>query len=69
MKLKTYLSACTRQEKATLVEKLNTSLAYLSQLANGHRKAGASILLKIELATSGKVTPQDLRPDLYDTAA
>ncbi|MBI4695538.1 MAG: helix-turn-helix domain-containing protein [Gammaproteobacteria bacterium] len=48
-----------------MAEKLETSIAYLSQLAHGHRKPGARILARIESATGGQVTPADMRPDLF----
>ena len=63
MNFKTYYSSLTTGEKINLSKRLDTSVAYLSQLANGHRKAGAKILLKIESATFGNITPQMLRPD------
>ena len=63
MNLKTYLSACSEQEKNELAEKFDTSVAYLNQLATGYRKAGVKFLMGIESATDGKVTPAELRSD------
>lgn len=64
MMFKDYFSSLSSDEKSSLASAMGTSVAYLSQIAHGHRKAGANLLLKIESATSGKVTPYDLRPDL-----
>lgn len=50
------------ENKQVLADDLSTSVAYLSQIANGHRNAGASILLTIESATSGEIKPEDIRP-------
>ena len=63
MNFKTYYRNLTASEKSALASRLDTSLAYLSQLAYGHRKAGAKFLLRIEKATGGKVTPTGLRQD------
>ncbi len=51
--------------KRKLATSLDTSVAYLSQIANGHRKAGFVLAKAIEDATSGAVTREDLRPDVY----
>ena len=47
-----------------LAKNIETSPAYLSQLAYGHRKASPRMAKKIEDATDGQVTVADLRPDL-----
>lgn len=63
MKFKDYWCGLAPQEKLELAERLTTSNDYLSQLAYGHRKAGAKFLLAIESATNGKVKPNELRSD------
>lgn len=45
-------------EKIELAKRLNTSLAYLSQLAHGHRNPGGKILREIRSATDGSVTAE-----------
>jgi DNA-binding transcriptional regulator YdaS (Cro superfamily) len=65
MKFKTYYDNLTAAGKRDLAKKAKTSAAYLSQLANGHRKAGLKTLFVIEAATKNRVTKKDLRPDLY----
>ncbi len=42
------MKSLSHQEKVEFAEKADTSLAYLSQLANGHRKAGLKTMLAIE---------------------
>ena len=56
-----YYNQLTAKEKKELAVKLDTSVAYLSQLATGHRKAGAKYLLRIEAVTNGVLKPTDLR--------
>lgn len=63
MKYTDYYASLSAAEKRELAERLDTSVAYLSQLASGHRRAGASILLRIEAATDGQVSPQEMRSD------
>jgi DNA-binding transcriptional regulator YdaS (Cro superfamily) len=52
-------------ERADFAAKANTSSAYLSQLAHGHRKAGLKLIHAIELASNGEVGGHDLRPDIF----
>jgi len=63
MRFQSYYRDLTAQEKRDLAEALQTSVAYLSQLANGHRKAGVKILSRITDATGGKLAWTDLRDD------
>lgn len=65
MNLKSYLKTLDEKGVKTLADALQTTPAYLQQLAYGHRKAGAPILLRIEVATNNLVSQQELRPDLY----
>jgi len=69
MKFSDYYTSLDAEGKAALAARLRTSVPYLSQLAHGHRKAGAALLMQIEGATSGAVQPHDLRPDLAGAAA
>jgi DNA-binding transcriptional regulator YdaS (Cro superfamily) len=63
MEFKNYYKKLSAEEKRELSKKLDTSRFYLSQLANGKRKAGAKYLLAIFDATNGEITPQQLRPN------
>lgn len=63
MKYADYYTALSPDGKRALARRLKTSVAYLSQLATGHRKAGLKYLLLISRATDGAVTPIELRPD------
>jgi len=68
MNLKTYLATLTDSDKQSLAVKLKTSVAYLQQLAGGHRQAGLKIVSLIHGATEGNVTQNDLRPDIFGPA-
>lgn len=52
-----------------MARRLNTHVAYLSQVANGHRKAGHEFVKKVEKDTGRLVTRHDLRPDIFGQAS
>lgn len=53
-KLKLWLASANAADKAWLARKAKTSLAYLRQIASGHRIASADIAGRIEDATTAK---------------
>jgi len=53
------------EQKQIFATECGTSVAYLSQIANGHRLAGARTIARIERVSGGVVSHKDLRPDLY----
>ena len=61
---KSVFSALSPEEKKHLATKADTSVAYLSQIANGHRKAGVELIVNLCHADI-RMTPEMLRPDLY----
>ncbi|WP_063657393.1 transcriptional regulator [Candidatus Arsenophonus triatominarum] len=63
MKLKEYLSTLKRGEVRLLAEKINVSQSFLSQMASGLCAISPKRCVEIELATCGKVSRKDLRPD------
>lgn len=63
MKLKEYLS--TYGSIAALSVKLGISRTWMSLLANERQIPSAALAVKIEKATQGKITRQQLRPDLF----
>ncbi len=67
MEMKAYYVDLNREQKEELAEKVKTSVAYLGQIASGHRKAGLDIALRIQCETKGQVTVEDLA-GLYCTA-
>lgn len=46
-----WMKAADAKQKALLAKKAKTSVAYLRQLASGHRKASMEMALRIETAT------------------
>lgn len=58
MKLKTYLEMLN-MSGATFAEKIKVSPSMVSLLIKGDRKPSLALLLKIMMATEGKVTATD----------
>jgi DNA-binding transcriptional regulator YdaS (Cro superfamily) len=58
-----YYDSLDAEQKKAFAEALGTSVPYLYQLRGGNRNAGAGILLRIERATGGAVTPDEMRGD------
>lgn len=65
MKLIEYISE-SRGRSTELASKLGVSAAYLSQIANGYRKASPAMAVQIETATGGKVSRRDSRPEDWE---
>ncbi len=64
---KTFYRTLDRDEKHALADRAGTSVAYLYQVAHGHRMAGASVSARLK-AADGRITDAMLRPDLYQPA-
>lgn len=61
-----------KAERTRVVRLAGTTVAYLYQLAGGHRTAGAKLAQRLEAATAkcryGKIHKSDVRPDLWPPA-
>jgi DNA-binding transcriptional regulator YdaS (Cro superfamily) len=64
---KTFFSELTADEKRALARRANTSVAYLSQMANGFRSAGYSVSARLK-AADPRITDKMLRPDIFGEA-
>lgn len=69
MDLREWLHAATGEEREEMARAASTSVAYLYQLAGGHRRASANMAIAIETATQasvpGTVPRGRLRPDYW----
>ncbi|MPX98194.1 transcriptional regulator [Salinivibrio sp. VYel6] len=63
-----YWKNLSPKEKEALAKKVGTKVSYLRHVAAGTHKAGPKLCLKLEQATDGEITKQDLRPDYYPSA-
>lgn len=66
MEVKEWLKRHLEKERKALALQVGTSVNYLYQLAGGHRQASPELAKKIEEATEGAITKQELRPDIWD---
>ncbi len=62
MDIKTYLSRRSRRE---LADALGVTPPLISQWLSGHRRISPETALRIERATNGAVTREELRPDIF----
>lgn len=65
MTLKEYFLTEPRGSKAEMAEYLRISPTWLSLIMNGSRRASPELSLRIEKATGGLVTREELRPDIF----
>lgn len=65
MTLIEYWKNLAPEAKKAFAEKLETSPAYLSQVANGHRNGSPAFAIAIERETGGAVTRAEIRPDIF----
>lgn len=65
MNIKTFWESLSPALKKSLAARCETSVAYLSQVANSHRQAGRDLCFLLERETKGVVTVRDLRPDWF----
>jgi DNA-binding transcriptional regulator YdaS (Cro superfamily) len=65
MTLAEYFSTEPRGAKVEMAEYLGITDTYISLLIHNKRRPSPHMAIRIEAATQGLVTRQDLRPDLY----
>jgi plasmid maintenance system antidote protein VapI len=66
MDLKDYFSTLDAKGRRDFAKKLGTSVAYLSQLANGHRKASPEMARRMVKKSDQVLTLSGIRPDIWD---
>ena len=65
MTLTEYFLTEPRGSKTEMAEYLRISPTWLSLIMKGQRKASPELSLRIEKATQGLVTREELRPDIF----
>ncbi len=65
MELRDYLRDVWPGSKGAFARRAGLHPAHLSQLQSGYRRASPVTWARIETATEGAVTREDLRPDLF----
>ena len=65
MTLKEYFQDKKRGSMVAFAKQAGISKTWLSLMCNGLRKPSPELAGKIEVATKGKVTRKDMRPDIF----
>jgi DNA-binding transcriptional regulator YdaS (Cro superfamily) len=64
MDMKTFLNTHSESEVQSLAEKVGSKMVYFKQIASGFRRPSKILSMSIEMASDGKITAVELRPDL-----
>jgi DNA-binding transcriptional regulator YdaS (Cro superfamily) len=65
MELSDYLRSLKDQQRQALAIAAGTKVGYLYQLAGGHRRPSNDLALRIEEASGGVVTREELLPEFF----
>lgn len=60
-----HLISLSHAEKAIFAKGCSTSVGYLVQVSCGFRKASAELAIRIAKQSKYKITPHQIRPDIY----
>lgn len=63
--LRDWLHSTKQPARESAASEAGTSVAYLWQLAGGHRKASLELAKRLQEATRGNLTIAGLRPDVF----
>ncbi|WP_227734584.1 YdaS family helix-turn-helix protein [Yersinia proxima] len=63
--MQAYWKSLTISQRVNLASLVSSSSGYLRLVFKGHKRASHSLAKKIEVATNGAVTKEQLRPDIY----
>lgn len=67
MNLATYYQQYGRQGLEDLATRMGRNAVYLSQIANGHRRAGWRLCHELEEASDGVIDRRHERPDIFSS--
>lgn len=65
MDCKAFLKSYSIEERERVAKRAGTTVAYLKQIAGGHSRPSADLAVRLELASDGRMTREDLLPDLF----
>lgn len=68
MTLADFLRSLDAVQRQAFADKVERSVGYLYLVAGGHRRASPELAQAIDAATEGKVSKEELRPDLWPAA-
>lgn len=65
MDMRTFLKTTSKTERERVAKEVETTVAYLFQLAGGHREPSVKLAMRLEKASGGLLSRRDLRPDIF----
>lgn len=65
MDAKNFLRSTDKDERERVARRANTTVAYLFQIAGKFSRPSADMCVRLEAASDGRMTREDLRPDLF----
>ncbi|MBE0436953.1 MAG: hypothetical protein IBX56_14245 [Methylomicrobium sp.] len=65
MDMRTFLKTTSKTERERVAKEAETTVAYLFQLAGGHREPSVKLAMRLEKASGGLLSRRDLRPDIF----
>lgn len=63
--MRTFLKTTSKTERERVAKEAETTVAYLFQLAGGHREPSVKLAMRLEKASGGLLSRRDLRPDIF----
>ena len=66
MNIKEFVKTFQKPERERLAEQAKTTEAYLYQLAGGHRLPSVELAKRLEKASNGLLTRQEMLPHVYE---
>lgn len=65
MDFKTFWFDMSQEQRASFAERVNRSPGYLQLVAGGFRNASPELATDIQVQSEGRVTREEMRPDVY----
>lgn len=66
--MKKYWDSLSKEQQDSLALEVGSTTGYLRLIFNSYKKAGFSLVKKIDEVTAGAVNKSELRPDIYPKA-
>lgn len=64
MTLRDYFNGLSKDERSDFAERAGTSVGYIWVLSGGHRRPSPPLVIRLVIASNGRLSPEGLRPDL-----
>ena len=65
MDCRTFLRSTDSDDRERVAKRARTTVAYLKQIAGGHSRPSADMALRLEAASDGRMTREELLPEFF----